>query len=143
MPSGICVALCCKPAWWDGPGRETESPLKAASAQGDKHHKTEAKRSRAPADDLTYSSALSPFLFLSLSPLNLKQWAGADELPSEPRRDCDDGWMVSAPGGKEKENPYKQDPEVLTKPQQSSGRALPDSRLDKKLRSDSLRVLNS
>lgn len=98
MPSGICVALCCKPAWWDGPGRETKSLLKAPSAQGDKHHKTEEKSSRAPTDDLTYSSALFPFLFLSFFPLHLKQWVGADELPGELRRDCEDGWLVSALG---------------------------------------------
>lgn len=34
---------------------------------------------------------------------------------------------------KEKENPYKQESEIFIKCLQSSGRALPDSRLNKKL----------
>lgn len=51
-------------------------------------------------------------------------------------RDCQDGMggeramMVRR---KEKENPYEQEPEDFTKLLQSSGRALPDSRLNKKL----------
>jgi len=57
MPPGICIAPHCKGAQWDGPGRETKTLPKAASAQEDKHRKPEAKCPRAPKDDLIQSLA--------------------------------------------------------------------------------------
>lgn len=67
MPSGICTAPCRERAWWDGLRRETRAPAQSAFNTR-KHHKSEAKRPRAPKVDVIDLSALSPFLFLSLSP---------------------------------------------------------------------------
>lgn len=136
MPSGICTAPCCEPAWWDGVGRETRAPAQSAFNTR-KHHKPEAKRSRAPKADVIGLPALSPFLFLSLSPLSLKKWLKATEQQqSDVGRDCQqgvDGECAEMVRRKEKENPYEQEPEDLIMLLQSSGRALLDSRLNKKL----------
>lgn len=136
MPSGICIAPCCQRAWWDGPGRETRAPAQSAFNTR-KQHKPEAKHCRAPKVDVLDLSALSPFLFLSFfSPdsggLKLLSFPAA-EWSGRGCQDGVDGECAEMVRSKEKENPYKQAPEDLIKLLQSSGRALPDSRLNKKL----------